>query len=187
MSKNDDRIPEDLADIAGRLSAGKATIEPSRRNELRERVRMAAIGSARSRRRLIAGPMNFAVAALAAGAILTSSAGVVMATSGLGGSSHNNSWWGWPWHGHKDASSCQYKGPFTRTYTYRYKQLVITVTVTWNCKHLKYSFSSNLPFSYQYGNGPTHGFKSGSHQSTAPSGTSGVTIIFGGKKYTLPL
>src|SRR5579872_1683399 len=104
MSQFDDQFPDDVREIAERLGDARATFSPLELDRLRERLARRAPRSPRGfvsslRMRSVAG-------LLALGLMLSSGAGVVIASSALGGGSHTfDSTRLRPAH---DASECEY-------------------------------------------------------------------------------
>ncbi len=187
MSHHDDHLPEDLRDIAARLSAARVTPNPLELDELRRRVqgRVAGGGSTRQRRGLVRVlRMNFVAVLLTSGLVMTTGVGVVLA-SGANGGSISNSY-------NESASSCQYKKPWSKTYTeWPTKTTKLTVNLVWNGTKLTGSinYSGSGGFTYQFAGSSAHTV-TGTNASvsfTAPSGTPSLTVTAAGVKYTFPI
>src|SRR5208283_5484895 len=91
MSQFDDQLPEDLRDIAARLSAARVTPTPLELDELRRRVHGRAARAPRQRG--LAGALRAKAVAglLTVGLMLTAGAGVVLATGSFNGGSGGSS------------------------------------------------------------------------------------------------
>ena len=184
MSRFDDQLPEDLRDIAARLDEGRATFTPLELDELHGRVqrrlergaRREPGGSLLSRLR-----MNSVAGLLAAGLMLTSGAGVVIAASALGGG--KDTFRTTNLHGEKDASFCQYHGPHTETRIIHTRRGIIIVLLTWDCHRLKVRIIFEGHFRWRFGDGHWNFTDSGSTLDNP----SAVTIAVEDKTYTVPV
>lgn len=180
MAHFDDQLPDDVRDIAERLSASRATFTPLELDALRQRVQMR-VKRAPARRGMVARMRARWVAVLlAAGLTLSSGAGVVLACTSIGGGSQTFDTTSF--HYARDASYCQYHGPFTQTLYIRTPHGIITIVVVWDCRRLHIHFDSGFPFNWRFGDGGW----SNSNDGYGPEGTSGVTVSVGGSTYTQP-
>jgi hypothetical protein len=180
MSQHGDYLPEDLREIAARLSAARVTPNPLDLDELRQRVhgRARRVAAAPRRRRLASAlRMNFVASALTSTLVLTSGAGVVLACTGGGSPPPPPGW----------SSSCQYNRWWTKTGTW---SPGLTVTETWSNNKLKVTITNDPPkpqsksFTYAFGpNGPS-GSATGSITVTAPAGTTTLHVTADGKSYS---
>jgi hypothetical protein len=189
MSNYDDHLPEDLRDIAARLSAARATPNPLELDELRRRVhgRVERAGRSTQRRGLASVlRMNFVAVLLTSGLVFTGGAGVVLAsTQGTGYTTSSKG---------ENASSCQYHNPWSKTYyentlpTRTVPAGKLTVSMVWNGSKLTVtiSFTQN-GFSYKYAGGGTVAVSGKSYSGTAPTGTSSLTVTAGGSTFVFPI
>jgi hypothetical protein len=207
VSEHDGHLPEDLQDIANRLSAARATPSALELDELRRRVhgRAARRGSAPRRSLAAALRRNTLVAALTGALVLFSGVGVVIASEsfgGHGGDSHsgdshggdNNVFQTTSLHGDNNASFCQYHGPGEHRYRFRTRHGWVDVDVVWDCRHFHFHFDFAPDrgfryggFDYRFGNGPSYGSKDQSYDTTADPGTPSVTVDCDGSQFTVPL
>ncbi len=181
MARFDDQLPDDVRDIAERLSASRATFTPLELDELRQRVQQRAQRA--PGRRGLAGRMHarWVAVLLAAGLLLTSGAGVVIACESVGGGG-SQTFGTTSFHHARDASWCQYHGPYTRVIHIDTRHGVITVTIVWDCRHMHVHFDYGFPFNWRFGDGDwNHG-----SDGDAPDGTSYVTVSADGSTYTVP-
>ena len=186
MDGFDERIPDDLRDIAERLSKSRAAFSPLELDELRGSL-ASRVGRAPARR-FRGLRMRSAAGLVAAALMLTSGAGVVIASQALGGGPHTFSdSFG---SGNNNAANCQYHGRHEKTIfitTTGHGQGRIMVIITSDCHHLR--FHINFPaqdFNY--------GFDSGSRQSAfsaangvVPSGANTLFIGVGSATYSVSL
>jgi uncharacterized protein YceK len=189
MSQHDDHLPEDLRDIAARLSAARSTPSALELDELRRRVhgRVGRAGRTPQRRsfaRVLR--MNFVAVMLTMGLVLTSGVGVVLAGQSFGGGGDSNTYGNTSFKGYENASWCQYHGPWSSSWSGKTKHSSWTVSVVWDCKHLTVHFSCGESFGYKFGNGSTYDIKETSYTTTAPNGASGLTFNTDGSTVTLP-
>ena len=185
MSQFDDQLPEDLRDIAARLSAARVTPTPLELDELRRRVHGRAARAPRQRG--LAGALRVKAVAglLTVGLMLTAGVGVGLASGVTGGSittSYNES-----------ASNCQYHKPWSKSYSEwpvkNNSKIVLYVNLVWNGTTLTGSISYNGTggFSYQFAGSSLHTVTGGSASFTAPTGTPSLTVKAGGITYTFPI
>jgi uncharacterized repeat protein (TIGR02543 family) len=192
MGEYDDRFPEDLRDIAARLSAARETPSPLELDELHQRVHARARGGRRStQRRGLAGTLrtNFVAVALTLGLMSTSGVGVVLASGSFGGSGPDRIGRVW-FDTHFDhrpppfASFCQYFGKKTSTYTWHTKHSILTVILFFDCRFLHFHIICGVPFGYKFGGGPWYDTKLTSYDGTAPINSAGLTITADGSTYS---
>ena len=192
MDPYEDHLPEDLRDIAERLVEARASFSPLELDELHVRIgrrghrapRPSGIG-ARLRRNSIAG-------LAAAGLMLTSGAGAVIASTSLGSSgdgnsfsnSFDNTFGETGFHDTKDASDCEYWGPFSKTYVLDHG--TVDVTFVQDCDDPNVYVHCDGGFDWKFGDGPNH-YATDSWTGTVPTGTSGMTLSVHGSTYTLPV
>ena len=162
MSQYDEQLPEDLRDIAERLSAARVTLSP----------------------------LELAVA-LTLGLVLTSGVGVVFACDSLGGQGpqqpYGNVWQDTDFHHPPLAWYCQYVGKKTWTYSWHTPHGVVTVIFVWDCRFLYYHIYCSQPFGFRWGNGPSDDAKLTSYTGVAPNDSgSGLAVTIAGATYGLP-
>lgn len=199
MSRFDEHLPEDLRDIAERLTQARPTLSPLELDELHGRVQRRAERA--SRGKFLGRVRKGSLAGVLAGTLmLTSGAGAVIAATSLGGGSHTYATTSLS-HS-SNASFCQYHGPFTFTRVILTRSGLLIIRAVWDCQRLSVSITF-FPFHPiirgQGGNvgGFTWAFtgdgspKIGSTDSptvdtTAPTGTTGMTVNTNGQSFTLP-
>ena len=178
MSQHGEHLPEDLRDIAARLSAARVRPNPLELDELRQRVdRRAARAAASPRRRRLAGAlrMNFVASALTSALVLTSGAGVVLACTGGGQQPPPGS-----------SSNCEYNQWWTKTGTW---PPGLTVTETWKNSVLTLAVTYVPPphtaygFKYQFAGKGLVTVTSESITLTAPTVPGSLTVYAGGQTY----
>lgn len=182
MSQYDDRLPEDLRDIAARLSAARHTPSPLELDELRQRVhgRIARARRAPKRRGLASVlRMNFVAVLLTTGLVLTSGVGVVLACTG-----------GPPPPPPGGSSSCQYNKWWTKSGSWTpSKGGSLSVTETWQNSKLTVSITYTPPkggkdgFTYQFSNGGLVTVTGLSTTVTTTSEPKSLTVVAGGTTY----
>ncbi len=189
MSQFDDQLPEDLRDIAARLSAARVTPTPLELDELRRRVHGRAARAPRQRG--LAGALRVKAVAglLTVGLMLTAGAGVVLATGSFnGGSGGSNSvgnvWQTTSFHNEKDASWCQYDTPKTYTYYVHAGHKVFTVLLTWVCGHLHVHIECGQAFGFHWGDGRWYDYGAGKGDWSDPNPDGSFTITTGGWTWT---
>lgn len=180
MDHREQQRPDDVREIAARLTAARETLSPHELDDLRRRVGRR-VGRGPRRGRLARWRTKWVAAVLATGLMLTTGAGVVIACSSIGGGS--NTYDPISFHNMRDASFCQYRGPFTRTYTIKTRHGILVVVIVWDCRHLTIHFVYGDPFSWRWnGGGPW----SSSFDATAPNDVSGLTVSTDGTSYSFP-
>jgi hypothetical protein len=209
MSRFDENLPEDVRDIAQRLTEARATLSPLELDDLRGRVhrrvtrRSAGRRTGRMRRTSLA-------AILAAALMLTSGAGVVIAAGYFGGNS--DGFFGGDSHvfqttnfrDDRDSSYCQYHGPVTVTREFPTTFGLFIITITTDCGrvidvdihfipffpfphgHDQGNQGNGQGFGWRFGDGPQQETNGNSVSTTTPTGTTGMTVTEGGSNYTLP-
>jgi uncharacterized repeat protein (TIGR02543 family) len=189
MSQFDEQLPEDLRDIAARLSAARVTPTALELDELRRRVH--ARGARPPRPRGLAGALRIKAVAglLTAGLMLTTGAGVVLATGTFNGGSGGNGGVGNVWqttsfHHERDASWCQYDTPKTYTYYVHAGHRIFTVLLTWDCGHLRVHIECGQPFGFHWGDGGWTDSGGGGGDWTSPDPNWPLTITTGGWTWT---
>lgn len=221
MSHSDEHFPEDLRDIAQRLTEARPTLSAFELDDLRGRVHGRVTRPSAGRRAVGRFRRSTLVAILASALMLTSGAGVVIAAGSFGGGDRYVFQTTSVTH-ESDASFCQYQGPttFTRVILTRFGIFTISTTF-YHCKVIDFHISfhpffpfaghssllgnpnetygnigyfgpglgggSSEPYSYSFGNGPAQTTTSTSVDTSAPIGTTGMTIAIGGSTYTLPI
>lgn len=195
MTDFDEHIPEDLRDIAERLTEARAGFTPLELDELRTRVHRRVSRPAR-RRGMGAFRRTSLAAILAAALMLSSGAGAVIAAGYFGGGSQV--FQTTSFRHDRDASYCQYHGPVTITRVIPTFFGLLIVTITFDCGrvisvHINFipfpfphGHGHGLGFGWQFGNGPLQTTSGTSVSTTAPTGTTGMTITSNGSNYTLP-
>ena len=184
MSHFDGHLPEDLRDIAARLS--EARVEPTalELDELSRRVYVRAMRAGKApKRRGIARVLQMKAVAimLASGLMLSSGVGVVLACETL--SSGGGGTWKWP-APPPNASWCQYHGPWSYTDSWKTKHTTLTVLWFWDCKHLTITIWCGEPFRFNWGSGPwVDGFPA-SYSTQAPGVNSGLVVDTDGSTFT---
>jgi uncharacterized repeat protein (TIGR02543 family) len=177
-----DELPEDIRDIAARLSAARANPTPLELDELRRRVhgRAARAPQGRGLRQVLRN--RFVAVMLTMGLVFSSGVGVVLACSSV--SSGGGSDWTWP-ISLQNASWCQYHGSQTYTYSWHTKHTILTVDLFWDCKHLTVGIHCGEPFNFQWGGGGWNDVDLDSYSSTAPNLSSPLTISTDGSTYLI--
>jgi len=152
MAHFDDQLPDDVRDIAERLSMSRATFTPLELDELRHRLQKRA-QRAPSRRGLL-GRMHakWVAVLLAAGLLLSSGAGVVIACESVGGDG-GQTFGTTSFHDARDASFCEYHGPYTKVVHIHTRRGDITITIVWDCRHVHVHFDHHFPFNWRFGDG----------------------------------
>jgi len=191
MSQFDEQLPEDLRDIAARLSAARVTPSALELDELRRRVHARSARAPRRERRGLAGALRVRAVAglLTVGLMLTTGAGVVLATGsfnggGGGGNNVGNVWQTTSFHHEKGAGYCQYDNPKTYTYYVHAGHKVFLVLLTWECGHLRVHIECGQPFGFQWGNGQWYDYGGGQGDWTDPNPDWPFTITTGGWTWT---
>ena len=189
MDHNGEHLPEDIREIAARLSAARETATPLELDGLRRRVhgsaRRAGAMRPRGRLRRVLG-MNFVAALLASGLMLTSGAAVVIASGSIGGGSYSKTWQNTSFYGHDSASYCEYYKKWSQSYSYNDHNSIIHVLVTWDCHRLHFHFTCSKPFEYKVGSGGWYDVKESSYDVDAPAGTPQLSLKLGNDTYTAP-
>lgn len=189
MSENDGQLPEDLRDIAERLSAARVTPSRFELDDLYQRVHGRVDrrrGPLRGRRRSTAAlRMNLVAAALTLGLVLTSGVGVVLASEWFGGGS--NTYGDINFKGYDDAD-CHVEryGDWSSSYSWKTRDSTLNVTVVWDCQYLTVHITCGDPISYKWGSGPWNDTKKESYTTTGSSGTPDFRVTAGGSTHTLP-
>ena len=128
--------------------------------------------------------------------MLTSGAGAVIASTSIGGGSQT--YQALSFRNDRDSSYCQYHGPTTVTRVIPTFFGLLIVTITYDCGHVIAVHIDFIPywfphghghdqgFGWRFGNGPQQDTGDNSVSTTAPTGTTGMTIDSGGTDYTLP-
>jgi uncharacterized repeat protein (TIGR02543 family) len=178
-----ERFPEDVRDIASRLSEARVVPTEFELDELKQRIFRRAARAARvpkaasfaraMRMKLVAVPLTVALT-------LSAGVGVVFACENLGSGGGGS--WKWP-SPPSSASWCQYKGPWSYSDSWKTKHSTLTVLWFWDCKHLTVTISCGSWFGFKWGGG-AWGDELTSFTSTAPSVTSGLTIDTDGTAFT---
>ena len=187
MSQHDGQLPEDLRDIAERLSAARETPTPFELDELCRNVywRVARGGNSERRGRFVPRMRtNLVAAALTVGLVLTSGVGVVLADEWFGGG--GNTYESTGFYNDKDSSYCEYYGKHEHDYSWKNNGSTVDVDLVWDCKHLIVYIKCGKGFGYGFGGGPTYDTKLTAYSTTAPYGSSGLNVYEGGSKYTIP-
>jgi len=180
MARFDDQLPDDVREIAKRLSASRATFTALELDELRQRVQRRAERAPRNRGWLARVHARWVAVLLATGLALSSGAGVVIACESVGGGGQTFDTTSF--HDMRDASWCQYHGPYTQVLHINTRHGVITIVIVWDCRHLQVHFDGGFPFDWRFdGGGWNH-----DSDATAPDGTGGMTVSVDGSTYTVP-
>jgi len=182
MSRQEEHFPEDVRDIAARLSAARVEPDALELDELRRRVHGRAQRAARApRRRGLAHVlrMNFVAVALTTGLVFSSGVGVVLACTG-----------GAPPPPPGSSSSCQYNQWWTKTGSWPSSDKgTLSVTETWSASKLVVTITYVPPkgtaygFTYQFSGGSSVNVTSESVTVTAPKNTPSLTVTAGGTTY----
>ena len=185
MSQYDDQLPEDVRDIAARLSAARATPTPLELDALRRRVHGRAARSAGAvPRRGYARAMrrNIVAALLTGGLVMTTGVGVVLASGANTGSISTSQ--------NESASNCQYHKPWSKTYSeWPKKGGTLTVDLVWDGTKLTGSikYTGSGGFTYQFAGSGSHSVSGSSTSFTAPGGTPSLSVTAGGSTYVFPI
>lgn len=199
MDHFDEHLPEDVRDIAERLTQARATLSPLELDDLRGRIHRRSTRAPRVRRTSRFRRSSLA-AILAAALMLTSGAGAVIAAGYFGGSGGDRYVFQELSFAHDhDASFCQYHGPVTITRFIPTPFGLFIITITYDCGRVinvhitfipfyPHGFPPHHipPFFWRFDNGPQQGTNDNSVSTTAPTGTTGMTITENGATYTLP-
>ena len=188
MSEHDSQLPEDLRDIAERLSAARVTPSRFELDELYQRVYVRfERGGSPWRGRRFAGVlrMNLVAAVLTVGLVLTSGVGVVLASEWFGGGS--NTYQDVNFKGYDDADcKVENSGSWSSSYSWKTHDSTLYVNVVWNCKYLTIHVTCGDPISYQWGGGSWTDTKSESYTTIGSSGIPDFSVTSGGTTHTLP-
>jgi hypothetical protein len=188
MSQHDGQLPEDLREIAERLSAARETPSPFELDELCRRVYWAVErGGSLPRRGRFAAlvRMKFVAAALTVGLVLTSGVGVVLASEWFGGGS--NTYQDVNFKGYDNADChVEHNGEWSSNYSWKTHDSTLYVNVVWNCEYLTVHVTCGDPITYKWGNGSWYDTKKESYTTIGYSGTSGFSVTAGGTTHTLP-
>jgi hypothetical protein len=182
MSQDDGRLPEDLHDIAARLSAARVMPSALELDELRRRARRAQVRPSIARSGLTSALRSkFVAVALTLGLVGTSGVGVGLAFGDLGGGS--NTFQTTSLHDKYVNDICVSK---SGTYSWKLKRGTLTVLWLWDCHHMTVHFACNEPFRWKFGSGPWDEATLTSFSVTAPTGTPELTLSADGSTYALP-
>src|ERR1035441_10315580 len=180
MSQFDD-LPEDLRDIAARLSAARVNPSPLELDELRRRVHGRAGRAARSPQRggfARVLRMNVVAAMLTVGLVLSSGVGIVFACTALGGGGSSNPTWPITL---ENASWCQYHHSWEGQWSWKTKHSTVYVTVDWDCKHLTGTITCNgKPIQWQWAGQGTNDVDKTSVSTTGPSNSTWLKVTVDG-------
>jgi hypothetical protein len=154
-----DEFPDDVREIAERLRDGRATFSPLEFDGLRARIGKLERPPLPRRRLAHSLRTRSAAALLAMGLMLTSGAGVVIASSSLSGGSHTFSNLLAASTG--NAADCQYHAGRTDTHTIRLRRgheiVHIEVIITFDCRHVVVHIGhANHSFKYWFDDGHRH-------------------------------
>jgi hypothetical protein len=210
MDRNDDRLPEDLdslRDVAEQLVQARAAFTPLELDELRGRIERRVVRAPRAKRFVNRLRLNSIAGMAALGLMLSSGAGVVIAATSFGdsqgrgdsfGNNFGRTFGDTDFHHMRDASYCQYHGPFTKTIVIHVQDGTLIITLVFDCGHLSvhvqfipdHSFRHGRDhhgddFDSRFGNGQNQSW-SGSWDSNAPTGTPSMTVSGDGGTYTVP-
>ena len=169
MSRFEDQLPEDVREVARRLTEARATFSPLDRDALRTRIGRSSRrrGPGRLRLKSVAG-------LLTAGLMLTSGAGVVIASSELGGGRHTFDNTGGDNGG--GASRCQYHGRHEEDRDIGELRVIITFDCHRRDIHIEF------PGHYHFGfDGGTNDPGNGTWNGQAPGNASSLDISAGGR------
>lgn len=197
MNNFDEHLPEDVRDIAEQLTEARATFSPLELDELHSRIHRRLTRP--SKRRGMRGLRRTSLAGiLAAALMLSSGTGVVIAAGYFGGGDAHVFQTTSFRHDH-DSSYCQYHGPVTTTRVIPTFFGLLIITITIDCGHVISVHIDFIPFPFhghghghdggfgwRFGNGPEQSTNGTSVSTTAPTGTTGMTITSSGGNYTLP-
>jgi hypothetical protein len=180
MSQHDEHLPEDLRDIAARLSAARVTPTALELDELRRRVHGRA-QRAPQRRGLVRGfGRNVVAVALTSGLLLSSGVGVVLACTDLGRGDGPSSYPSWPIK-LQNASWCEYNHKWEGHWSWNTRHGKVYVTVDWDCKHLTGTITCNSrPISWQWGGGGYGDVNLTSVSTNGPSGSTWLKVTADG-------
>ena len=198
MSHFDEHLPEDVRDIAERLTEARATLSPLESDELRGRVRRRVGRSSKERR--FGGLRRSWLAGILAGTLMLSSGAGVVVAAGYFGGGDSHVFDGFSFRHDRDSSFCQYHGPVTITRVIPTFFGLLIITITFDCGHVISVHISFIPFHFpphhhgdddwfgwRFGDGPEQTTKGPSVSTTAPSGTTAMTITANGSSYTFPI
>jgi hypothetical protein len=189
MSRHEGELPEDLRDIAARLSAARVTPSRLELDDLCRRVYARverAEGSPRRGRLVGRLRMNFAAVMLTLGLVLTSGAGVVLASGSLGGGD-SNTFHTLSFKG-DDYSTCyvEHEGSWSSTYSWKTKHSTLYMTVVWDCRNVTIHVTCGDPTTYKWESGPSYDSKHTSYVTTAAGGTKTFSVTADGSTHTVP-
>jgi len=188
MSEHDSQLPEDLRDIAERLSAARVTPSRFELDELYQRVYARfERGESPWRRGRFAAVlrMNLVASVLTLGLVLTSGVGVVLASEWFGGGS--NTYQDVNFKGYDDADcKVENSGSWSSSYSWKTNDSTLKAYVVWNCKYLTIHVTCGDPITYKWGNGSWYDTKQESYTTIGSSGTSAFSVTAGGTTHTLP-
>jgi hypothetical protein len=159
MGHNEEHLPEDVRDIAERLTESRASFTPIELDGLRERLkRRLGQGSPSHGRRLSRLRMKSIAGVAAIGLMLTAGAGVVIAGTSISGGtnagggnlssfsqSFNNTFRNTSLRHDPDASFCQYQTPVILVFRFVTPSgtLIIRIVITCNVVHISITFIAN--------------------------------------------
>ena len=188
MSEHESHLPEDLRDIAERLSAARATPSRFELDQLYQRVYARFERGERPwRQRRLAGAlrMNLVAALLTLGLMATSGVGVVLASEWFGGGS--NTYQDVNFKGYDDADcKVEHSGSWSSSYSWKTHDSTLYVNVVWDCKDVTIHVTCGDPITYKWGNGSWYDTKQESYTTIGYSGTPGFSVTAGGTTHTLP-
>lgn len=188
MSEHDGHLPEDLRDIAERLSAARVTPSRFELDELYQRVYGRVEGGRtpwRRRRFATVVRMNLVAAALTMGLVLTSGVGVVLASEWFGGGS--NTYQDINFKGNNNADChVEQPGAWSSSYSWKTHDSTLKVSVVWDCSELTVHVTCGDPISYKWGSGAWYDTKKESDTTIGSSGSSSFSVTAGGSTHTLP-
>lgn len=183
----DDPTPDGLNEIEQRLREGRAELTPLQADELRRRIVQSSASRPRRRRFRGAGRRGL-VTVLVAGALGTTGASAVLASTSLGGSltSLLPSTYNPP-----TTDKCQYHQSWTRTLSFSKSGGTLTITIAYDCKTNKFTITitCSKPITSYYCNGKLVTLPASTKTTTIvlTPGSQSLSITSGAGTFSVPL
>lgn len=183
MARFDDAFPEDVRDIAERLSESRATFTALELDGLNGRLRRRFERTPRRRSLVARMRAKWVASLLALGLLLTSGAGIVIASSAIGGG--RDTFRTIRFDDADDASGCQLDGSHEEFRSIRTGHRRLLVIITFDCHRIIIHIDFDGEFGFSFGDGLSHS-GDGSWTGNAPGGSPGLTISEGHSHYHFP-